>query len=355
MPVYAFAVGGGLGIGGKPAYPRDDNPRSSSIFVHVIAAGETVSDGISVVNNTDEEKIIAVYPTNSARASGGSFTCAQRANTRKGVSDWIVLDKDTVTVGPKNHTTVDFTITVPEGTKPGEYNGCVVMQKEEEPEKKKGGVSLSVRSGIRTVITVPGAITRKLENPTFSLEKKEEESVRIQTSVKNTGNVSIDTHVDVGIRNIFGKVVLKNGGSFPVLRGGKKEFSFDFEKLFWGGRYTGYAEYRYRGGSSSLGEDTREPDQTVYAGTAVFYTVPHRNALIIYAAGIVALILFGIFVMPRGKKKGKYLVYTAKKGETIEDISDRVDIPWKKIAKLNDMKAPYQIQEGTKLRIKKKK
>lgn len=355
IPVYTFATNIS-GIGGKPAYPRDDNPRSSSIFVHHIDAGKSVSDGVLVVNNASEEKEIELYSTNSARSSGGSFTCAQKLNQKKGSGAWITLSKDTVPVGPKGHTIVDFTITVPEGTVPGEYNSCIVVEGKKSPEKKEG-ISLSVRTGIRTVITVSGAITRKLENPALSLEKKEDGGIRIKTSVENVGNVSVDTNIDAGIRDIFGNIISNSEGKFPVLREDKKELVFNFKKMFWGGKYTAYAEYSYESGITSLGEGTGDLDKTLSPNPIVFYAMPDTNALIIYGAGLVTLILIFIFILPRKKKrgKGKYLVYTVKRGETIQDVADQVNVPWKKITKLNNIKAPYHMQEGIKLKVKKKK
>lgn len=52
-PVQAAETGG---IGGKPANPRSDNPRTESIFVYELKPGETTKDAVEIYNNTDEQK-----------------------------------------------------------------------------------------------------------------------------------------------------------------------------------------------------------------------------------------------------------------------------------------------------------
>ena len=356
VPVHTFAVGFS-GVGGKPAYQRSDNPRTSSIFVHTISPGESASDGVMVVNNTGKAEVIELYATNSARSSGGSFACGQRVRRERGIADWIHLGEvDTVTVEPNDHLVVDFTITVPEGTSAGEYNGCIIIQKKKSEGNKKG-VSLSFRTGIRIAITVPGVLVRKLENPVLSLEKREDGVIQVKTSIDNTGNVSIDTDVAVGVRDIFGRVVAKQGGGFPVLREDKRDFVFNFneEDLFWGGRYVVYADYSYEGGTSSLGEGTGDQDQVVQAESIILYMYPSVSAYIIYGIVLVILIFLFVFVLLRRGRKKRFLVYTVKSGESIQDVAEKTSVSWKKIAKINSIGPPYQLQEGERLKIKVKK
>src|SRR5687768_8632801 len=73
-PVSAIEQGG---LGGKPAHPKEDNPRSQSIFVHTLDAGTESRDGVQVINNTAETKSVLVYAVDSQISSGGAFACAQ--------------------------------------------------------------------------------------------------------------------------------------------------------------------------------------------------------------------------------------------------------------------------------------
>jgi hypothetical protein len=60
---------------------------------------------------------------------------------------------------------------VPENAGVGEHNGCILIQEKKQKTDGQTGVSLSVRTGIRLVVTVPGDIVRKLEIDGFVLNR----------------------------------------------------------------------------------------------------------------------------------------------------------------------------------------
>ena len=62
-----FAIGQD-GIGILPAYPREDNERTQSIFIFESAPGTTINDGVVVMNNTTDTKTILVYATGNLKA-----------------------------------------------------------------------------------------------------------------------------------------------------------------------------------------------------------------------------------------------------------------------------------------------
>lgn len=110
-----------------------------------------------------------------------------------------------------------FTIKVPENAGVGEHNGCILIQEKKSKADGQTGVSLSVRTGIRLVVTVPGDIVRKLEIAGFTLERTEK-GIVLHPHVKNTGNVSIDADVSIVTRNMLGLVFMRSGGQYPILR-----------------------------------------------------------------------------------------------------------------------------------------
>src|SRR5688572_30836407 len=81
------------GVGGKPAYPREENPRTQSIFIFDLKPGEKQSDGVLVVNNTQETKTLVVYATDSQKSTDGSFACEQFEDVKDNVGSWIILEK----------------------------------------------------------------------------------------------------------------------------------------------------------------------------------------------------------------------------------------------------------------------
>lgn len=88
MPVAAIGYGT---LGGRPAYPRSDNTRTQDIFVHVLVPGSQQDEGILVINNTEAEKKLMIYATDSTPSTNGGFACEQLSDTPDKVGSWITF------------------------------------------------------------------------------------------------------------------------------------------------------------------------------------------------------------------------------------------------------------------------
>jgi hypothetical protein len=132
------------GIGGRPAYPREDNTRSESIFIYENAPGSVVKDGIVIVNNTASTKSILVYATDTTPSSGGGFACKQLSEEVINEGTWYKLEKSEVTVESGKNEIVPFTLTIPDDVSVGEHNACIVVQEKKE-ESSNAGINLNVR------------------------------------------------------------------------------------------------------------------------------------------------------------------------------------------------------------------
>lgn len=151
------------GFGGRPAYPRAGNPRTESIFVHTLEPGAIQKEGIKVVNNTPTKKTFLIYGGDSTPSTDGAFACKQLSEEKNDVGAWIKLDKSEVTMDPSTNQVIPFTITVPQNASVGEHNGCILIQEKKDKQEGQAGMALSVRTGIRVAITIPGDLVRKLE------------------------------------------------------------------------------------------------------------------------------------------------------------------------------------------------
>lgn len=167
----SFAIEYG-GFGGRPAYPRADNPRTESIFVHTLEPGAVQKEGITVVNNSTETKTVLVYAADSTPSTGGAFACKQFSEEKTDVGSWISLNKTELTLSAGSTQIVPFTITVPANAGVGEHNGCVLIQEKKPKRDDQPGVNLSIRTGLRVAIMVPGDIERKLEIAGFDYKRQ---------------------------------------------------------------------------------------------------------------------------------------------------------------------------------------
>lgn len=352
----AFAVEYG-GIGIRPAYPRANNPRTESIFVHTAEPGEVIEEGVLVINNTDEQKTMLVYAVDSTPSTGGAFACAQKSETPKDVGAWIALEQTEVTVEPKSGGIIPFTITIPPNASVGEHNGCIVAQeKKEEKAEGKSGINLSFRTGLRVAITIPGEITRKLEIAGFTVSKKDDGSFLLHPLVKNLGNVSIDADVKVITKYFFGLTYFEHGGQYPILRGETSDWNFELKKPFWGGWYRSNFVVEYdENPEATVGVRSGKELTRLEGPSKWFFSFPTPAGLAIEVA-VLVLLAAGVFFFWLSQKRKKWVKenwveYTVKSGDDINSLAKRFDVSWKLLAKVNKLQPPYALKAKDKIKV----
>ncbi len=347
IPVaFASAIEYG-GIGGAPAYPNPENNLSKTAFVHTITPGTVKDDGIILVNNTAETKILKVYAADSALATGGAFACEQESSTKDFVGKWIELEQSQVTIPAGGTELVPFTIAVPNSAGVGEHAGCILVQEDKRnKEGQQAGVSLSIRTGVRVYITIPGRIVREVEIVGFETTAREDGTFLLQPKVKNLGNVSIETDLQVVTKNMFGVGVATHGGKRSVVRGATSDWNFVLDKPFWGGMYRSNFDLEYdKGKDASTGVASGEALTMLRGPSVWFFSSPAPLALAIETA-VFALIIFGLFLLLLARKrtvwiKTKWVPYVIQEGDDIKKVSDKFGISWKVLVKANKLEPPY--------------
>jgi LysM domain-containing protein/WxL interacting protein linking bacterial and host surfaces len=346
VPAYAAEQGS---LGGKPANPREGNPRSESIFVHELDPGQQAADGVQVINGTTKTKRVLVYAVDSQLSSGGAFACAQAADKPIAVGTWVALDKGEVTLEPGGKEVIDFTINVPKDTSPGEHNGCIVIQDTEQQRSGEGsGIVLSMRSAIRLVVTIPGDIQKGLAFTGLGAQAKDEKKILLSANLKNNGNVSLDAQLDIKLAYLFGSSVATAGGSFPVLSGSEARFNFEGSRPFFGGWYKLTATARYNDSPEvSIGEGN--PNASTGKGQWIFIA-PQPAAAAIEGGLAVLLASGGGWYIRRRlvhkKAMSRTSRHTVQAHENLHTIAERYDVSWKLLARINKLKPPYQLKPG---------
>ncbi len=349
----ANAEGGN--IGGKPANPDAKKPRTSTIFIKTVEPGESAEDGVEVINNTDAEKVIQIYSVDSVRSSGGAFACAQASEAKKDVGAWVKLEEDEVKLLAGQKKVVKFNVNAPLGADVGEHNGCIVLQEKADPEFQEG-IALNFRTAIRVAVLIPGDIIKELNGSGISVASKKK-TVEVKAKVKSKSNVSLDAEIDVRLEGILFGSKQAQSNTFPVLSKEESEWNFEFKKPFWGGFYKAGFGVSYNGDTNAvLGEETSSTNlKRVEGPTKVVFLWPHP-----YALGIELLVLILLVtiigytpkkIIEKKKIKSLWQSYTVKKGDTLEGIAEPRNIGWKKLAKVNKIKAPYVLVEGSELKV----
>jgi nucleoid-associated protein YgaU len=357
-PAVAAAVDYG-GIGGRPANPQTDNPRSTSIFIYTLKPGDTHRDGVEVFNNTGSEKTITIGEVDSALTSDGAFTCAQEAANKIDVGSWITLSSDTVTVPSGTSRVVDFTITVPTDAGVGEHDGCITMQDASKTDSSsKSGVIVSFRSAIRVAITIPGKIVKSVSVTKIDLKQNSTDAAKytIQPYLYNAGNVSVDTTLTTKLISFLGTTVESQDATYPILPSSTATWNFDFTHPFWGGIYRADTTITYNSNVAD-GIGAKNGTKITTDNKSSRYVVIPPTFLAGAVELIIVLVLIAsIFLLIR-KLRHRHTVarhwhsYSVVHGDSLHGIAKHHHISWKRLATANKLKAPYHLEPGQKIKI----
>ena len=351
--VFAIQYGG---FGGRPAYPRADNPRTESIFIHTLNPGDKQAEGLLAVNNSPEKKTMLIYAVDSTPSTGGAFACKQFGQDKKDVGAWITLKKSEVTLDPGTNELIPFEIVVPKSASVGEHNGCIIIQEKKEKVEGKSGVNLSFRTGLRVAITVPGELKRNIEIIGFSVTPRNNGGFFLRPQVKNLGNVSVDADVQVTTRYFFGPVYIKHGGQYPILRGETSDWNFELKKPFWGGWYRSSFVVEYDANSQAgVGVKSGEALTRISGPSVYFFSFPTLAGLAIELS-VLLLIVLGVVLLLFSRKRERWIKenwvsYKVKPGEDIKSLAEKFDVSWKLLARVNKLQPPYALKSEGKIKV----
>lgn len=381
IPSAAYGIGYG-GIGGEPAYPDPDIPRTSSIFLHVLNSGSAVSDAVRVVNNTEEVKRLRVYSVDSEVASGGNFSCKQFSAPKTAVGNWIAMSATEVVLEPHSNKEVPFRISVPGGMAPGGYDGCIVVEEADGRATKTGGIQIRFRTGLRVSVTVPGTIISKLRDAGFKVRSQKSPGQRrgqifLQSRQKNEGNVPVNANLIVETASLFGTGKKQMETRFTVPKGEITDWNFEIEPPFWGGiykakRYISYneltqdiGETKIAGDSSGdllaaslFGDFSKEAapfgQKKVIKTGNLYYFVPPSMVALFAESSIFSLLLFICFLFwlswqRRRWVERSWVPYQVSAQDDIRVVAEKHNVSWKILAKENRLRAPYSLEPGQKL------
>ena len=346
------------GIGGRPARPDPDNPRTESIFIHTMKQGVIADDAALVVNDSDSERTVELYAVDGVVTNTGAFTCRQKAEPVVGSGGWIKLSVNELTLAPNSKVEVPFTITTPDNADVGEHNACLVFADKNEEAQASGNLRIHTRQAVRAVTTIPGDLHREIKMTNFVANAKKRQ-LQFTVSLKNKGNVSADVDTKIQLISLFGGVKYVNGGTYPVLANEKLDLNYtenDTNKApFWGGWYKAVTDVRYNTDAKSLGFDPALDQVEKISLSKTIFIAPSATAIGALML-VVAICLFVAVYLWRDqlqlrKRKQNWIAYEVVKGDTLESLAKEHNISWGVIARTNKLSPPYSLEVGKEIKL----
>lgn len=381
-------------IGGRPTQADSNVPNSASWFIYNLSSGQLKEDAVEIQNNGAKAQDMVIYAADSTPSSDGGFALKQQIETMTGVGNWITFYPDAlpekVILGaggiielcrlqqpstppnpalPKlsvevqrwcegkktvdvrldslSKTKIPFIIRIPGQVDVGEHAGAIMIQKKEieRQEGQGSAINLTTRVGVRVYETVPGDIVRQLSISRFTVTRSTTQPKYVLLlGVQNTGNVSLENSSSIQVADSFFKRRNeKIERTMQALPGQELVINTDWPKPFFG-RYQFTASVTYKDG-----DQTRQLD----AASIVIWVVPWREVVI----GLVIILLcllgwLGWWLSNRRRFKGYGWVHVKiRPGDTLASLAAVSGVRWKKIARVNKLKAPYQLTPGEPLQL----
>ncbi len=210
-------------------------------YIYNLDKGDSHQDKVVVENTGNKTISVKIYPVDGLTTSDGAFALENEDEEKNDIGAWVTLSKNELTLEPKQSEIVDFTISIPSDTTPGEHIGGIIMENKEIMEGEQ--INVKTRVGVRIYETVPGEVVKKVNIESITTKSVFSSIWSIfydhsfTYNLANEGNVQITPTINTNINSpLFGEVnntsQTLNGSIFPG-----KTIAFDYKpdsKLYFG-------------------------------------------------------------------------------------------------------------------------
>ena len=330
---------------GLIAHPTNSDPNNSltkSWFIYGLDRGEEKEDSLTIKNESDKPQSLTLYAVDSTSNNLGEFALEGETDSKDSVGKWVHLETDHIVLAAGEEKEVKFKISIPEDALGGENAGGIILQKDltEEQKNTKSGFVINTRIGIRIYETVPGETVRKATFSKASVRYDESERVyKLTIPVKNESSSSLQPTVRVYLTDkLLGQQNKAYEKTINIPRGEEALFTFNLDQARIG-EFEVSAQMEYKKADGSI-ENVENTDRITFWAFPWQY-LPAIGAL------LVLNLLFIIIIKLKKRSNKKYRkTYYIKNGDNLENLAERLETSWKKIAKLNKLKPPYQLEIG---------
>jgi hypothetical protein len=174
-------------------------PAHESDYFHIaLTPGGRTTNTAVVSNYSDQTARVRIYAADGGTSPQGQFALNGDAEPRDALGAWIVPSVSELTLAPQSSVPVDFVLTVPPNTSPGDYAGGIVLEGEPHPGPTQDAgnetaVQLTIveRLGVRVYLKVDGEAKAHLAAGRFSSERVAGGAIEFSFELHNDGNVKL--------------------------------------------------------------------------------------------------------------------------------------------------------------------
>lgn len=215
---------------------RDRISTKPSIIEEVIDAGDVRNFNITVTNQSERtETFYPVVENMKGVNDQGAPLFTTEDNTGFGLSDWVSIHQDSMTLDPGESGEFSFTMSIPEEAGPQGYYGAFFVTRQ-APEQRRTGAAVDFKVGTLLSFRIQGDAYEAAIIREFTVGKniyQNNEKVEFTVEVENMGNVLARPRGVINLVNMFGEQVgqvpvnhPRPGGVFP---GSSRTFKVEWE------------------------------------------------------------------------------------------------------------------------------
>jgi len=336
--------------------PYSDN---KTWFRYNLAPGRTIDDMIVLTNLGKTEQNLSIYPADATTNESGSFVLKHENDIQKDIGNWVQLAEKKVILQPGERKEIPFKLNIPTSATPGSYAGGIVMeeytgtndQKNCATQENCNAIKVKTRIGNRLYLTIDGATNPRIEWKNFSYDYDSSGNVLFNFKFINEGNVAFEPKANIEIYNFYGEHV----AHLEKPLGESMANTIIEPKVSWKpssslGYFTAKANIIY--------EQKYQPVSTNLKGSAFFDSKEIKILLVPWMLVLITLSMIGLgstFFVLRKKQTAKLLricsIYTVQENENILNLAHLYKVNWQSLAKINNLKAPYILQTGQKIKL----
>ncbi len=197
-----------------PVTIQGQNPRIW--FNYLVNPGSTVSDAVTVTNQTAQAIAFKLFPADAINAQGGGFALNPPEAPLRYVGSWIKLSTFGFTLPAHTLANVPFTVDIPPGVTPGDYAGGVVLQTVNPSIERRGNLTFEVYQNVAARVYVrlrgplhPGlSITKLSINPSgWAGIVGGPVSSTVTYTLTNTGNEILNPTAKLSVSPLIGSAL----------------------------------------------------------------------------------------------------------------------------------------------------
>lgn len=216
-----FAVSAQTPAAGTPDLASDRELKSFQFFPAdgvwgdyfnlTIEPGTTQTSKVLLANTGSVVNDLKTYAVDAFTKEGGGFAAADYGTPPNEVTSWLDYPEESFSLDVGQGVELTFTVTVPEGTAPGQYITAIAAATDTVGIEGTDSLSQITRFVIPVMITVPGETVAGFEVGQISVASESDVMV-IRIGLQNTGDIRVRPQGTVDLMDANGVLLT----SFPI-------------------------------------------------------------------------------------------------------------------------------------------